>query len=378
MITKSIQKPRDGRKIAYKNGNTIDIINVIKAAAGDKRIVEDVRDFVRDNNLQPTIKSLERLWRFVRTEISYVEDGASQDIQYPSALWQNRYGDCKSKTIFIIACLEALREKYGNSVSWIIRFATYDKFSPYVTHVYPVAVVAGKQIIIDSVWTGFNSEKLPKFLTQNVQRMEVATISGIGNTRYYNEMNGIENIDFDELEGVGNLKSKVRDFILKKALKGFLYVFIDAPLKKGSRTERKTLRQRKILNWISKKFNIPYDVLLANARTAIKKQFKQEPEVLIAEFGLQGKTGAVKGIGCVDPISCAALVTAIGTALIPLLIKYQKGKAEADGVEMDKDDFKVNLSEIGSDLQVTVPQLKAMLKDVQSGKKKVFTKNIHK
>ncbi len=358
MNTKSIQKPRDGRIVHFKKGDNNDIINVMIRSANDKRIVEDVQQFVRDNRLTGSMKDLERLWSFVKYDIQYLEDGSKQDIQYPSALWQSKAGDCKSKTLFIGACLEAM------GIPWICRFATYSPTSKYVTHVYPVALIAGKEIIIDAVWDYFNEQKEPKYKVKNY-KMEVSTISGIGNiqetTEYQDLLYQVEN----GAEFVGSLKDKIRDFILKKCLKGFLYVFIDFPV--TGKTLRKKERQTKILNWASRKFNIPLDTLMKGARAAIKKQFKKEPEELLADFASKGR--GIHGIGCIEPATFVTCIAAVGAALVPII----KALAKKDGVETDKDDFKVDLGELASDTTVPTEKFVERTKMVDKGVKTVNT-----
>ena len=358
MKTNGISKPRDGKKIYFKRGNTQNIIDVIVKTVQNPRIVEDVQRFVLDNRLSGSLEDLYRLWHFVRFEIKYKEDGGAQLIQYPSALWKSKIGDCKSKTVFIIACLETL------GIDWIVRFATYDPSSKVVSHVYPVAVIGGREIILDAVWHEFNNQKEPAYQVKNISKMEVATISGIGTQNYYYG-NGV-----GSLKSLGKkIKKKFRDMVLKKALHGFILPFADFPLK--GKTLAKKEKQVKILNWLSEKFDIPQDELLKQARAKIKKKFKKEPEEILAALVAQGR--GVHGIGCIEPASFIACLTALAPIIAGIIIQVNKARAEKDGIEMSKEDMKLSLDEIAQDTEVDTDQFVKRASDAAAGKKTVNT-----
>jgi predicted transglutaminase-like cysteine proteinase len=169
-------QPSTGETVFYKDGNTVDIQNMIFKVNKD-RIWEQTREFSKQ--FEPTRASLRELWRFVKYEIQYKEDpDGKQYVQYPSRLWYNRQGDCKSFTLFIVSVLQNL------GVPYTIRFTRYEAGA--VTHVYPVAHLPEGDVILDAVWTSFDSEKTyygkaQNFKFQKKKNMaEIYALKGFG------------------------------------------------------------------------------------------------------------------------------------------------------------------------------------------------------
>lgn len=144
--TKSIPKSEYIEKVHYQNGDTEDIIKVIIKAdkKDDKRFCKFAEQFRGDGGLK-------RLWEFVKYQIAYkTDDFGEQNIKLPAALWLARHGDCKSKTLFINQILKCL------GIDYITRFTSYTNLD--FTHVYSIAVLGNKEIILDSVYDYFNKE----------------------------------------------------------------------------------------------------------------------------------------------------------------------------------------------------------------------------
>lgn len=139
-------------------------------AEDDRRFCDFAAQFERSR------AGLHALFLFVKNKIRYKEDPEGfQFIKTPAALWDMRIGDCKSKTLFITQCLRCLR------IPYIIRFVSYNPNTRDVTHVYPIAVLDGKQIIMDTVYGYFDAEKKPYYFPQDYPGMtHIMKISGIG------------------------------------------------------------------------------------------------------------------------------------------------------------------------------------------------------
>jgi hypothetical protein len=139
------------KQLLITNGKTVDIQKVVLSVSKDG-IHTDTKEFSKD--FKPTYNSLWGLWRWVKTNIEYIEDpDGVQWIKDPARLYADRAGDCKSFTLFIVSVLQNLQ------IPYTIRFTSYIKGSKRVTHVYPVAHLNGKDIILDAVWYAFDSEK---------------------------------------------------------------------------------------------------------------------------------------------------------------------------------------------------------------------------
>jgi hypothetical protein len=96
--------------------------------------------------------SAQKVWNFLKYKINYLEDDGNQVVKSPSALMREKVGDCKSYAVFTSGILTNL----GIDHSLVYTSYTND---PTPSHVY---VITGNGIIIDAVWSKFNSEKKPK------------------------------------------------------------------------------------------------------------------------------------------------------------------------------------------------------------------------
>jgi len=132
------------------NVTTTDIINAILYV--DSTAAQDVAGFAK--HFTKDRQGLRKLFHFVKDNIKYIEDAKFSDTQYiksPGALWKMKSGDCKSYTVFIRAVLQAL------NIPSRIKFVSYYKNKP-VTHVYPIATINGRDIILDAVYGYFDQE----------------------------------------------------------------------------------------------------------------------------------------------------------------------------------------------------------------------------
>ena len=143
--------------VVFENGDTNDIIKVMDMGEADfKRYGKDFCIWA-NHNFEATEQSLYKLWKMVREEITYkIDPEGKQLIKAPPALFKIGQGDCKSKTLFINAVLRCLE------IPYVTRYVSYT-MSTTVTHVYTVANLNGKKIIIDSVYQHFNKQAPHKY-----------------------------------------------------------------------------------------------------------------------------------------------------------------------------------------------------------------------
>ena len=141
--------------IHFNWGNTENIIQVIMKVCDKMHLAKQVK------KLSASFKGSDyekcrAVWQWVREHIPYVPDPVgTQIIKHPARTYEyalNGEGsDCKSMTVFVRFCLENM----GIPVK--IRFSSYVK-SHRIQHVYCVAVIDGKEVIVDTVYEYFDLE----------------------------------------------------------------------------------------------------------------------------------------------------------------------------------------------------------------------------
>ncbi len=164
--TSTIPKSDYIEKVHYQDGDTQDIIKVIIKAdkQNDKRFCKFAEQFKGEGGLK-------KLWEFAKYQIAYkTDDFGEQNIKLPAALWLARYGDCKSKTLFINQILKCL------GIDYITRFTGYTNGD--YTHVYSIAVIGNKKVIIDSVFDYFNKEAAYTQKKDYTTMTKISTITG--------------------------------------------------------------------------------------------------------------------------------------------------------------------------------------------------------
>lgn len=151
------QAPR--REILHFNwGNTDQIMTVIMAVANKEHLGKQVEKFSETFRATPgqQYDKLGELWAYVRSNIPYVPDAAGvQQIKHPARTWEDAErgegSDCKSMSVFIRFCL------YNLGIPHFLRFASYIP-SKRIQHVYVVALLDGKEVILDTVYNRFDEE----------------------------------------------------------------------------------------------------------------------------------------------------------------------------------------------------------------------------
>ncbi|MBK9728438.1 MAG: transglutaminase domain-containing protein [Saprospiraceae bacterium] len=146
--TRAIPKPDGVRKTYYEDGGTWDIIKVILMA--DNKLGQYMCDFA--SQFEKSYAGLYDLWSFVHNNIRYVADRPGlEKVKDPRVTWKDGYGDCKSFSLFLASVLKCLGIKYR------YRFAAYGR-SEEPTHVYIVATLNNREVILDSVHDTFDEE----------------------------------------------------------------------------------------------------------------------------------------------------------------------------------------------------------------------------
>ena len=140
------------RVVAYQQGETRDIIKEVLACFKDSK--DQVNNFAPYLRGKTDLETCRNIWNFWKGNITYrIDPDGQQWVKTPSAVWSSGFCDCKSFSVAVASTLYAL------GIKGKFRFASYGSNTTVPTHVYVVATPGGKEIIIDCVWTGFNSQK---------------------------------------------------------------------------------------------------------------------------------------------------------------------------------------------------------------------------
>jgi hypothetical protein len=108
------------------------------------------------------------IFDYLKNNINYKADGASQQVRLPSGLMRTKQGDCKSYSVFTSAVLSNL------GIPHKLVYASYDPKDPTPSHIY---VVTDKGCIIDAVYGKFNAEKKATF--KKTKSMNISYIAGV-------------------------------------------------------------------------------------------------------------------------------------------------------------------------------------------------------
>ena len=137
----TIKQHREVKDLRKRKYNTQDIIELTQEVI--RTDTDDTDRFAK--HLPKNIRGLKELFDFVDQNFEYSEDpDFNQWVQTPSYLWYTKKGDCKSYTVFISSVLSNM------GMPHLIRYVSYG--GPKYTHVFPVAILGGREIPLDVVW----------------------------------------------------------------------------------------------------------------------------------------------------------------------------------------------------------------------------------
>jgi hypothetical protein len=380
MNKKGIEKAKMTEKVVYKDGRTKDIVKVVLDVSN--KIKDDTSRFAKQ--FSPTYFGLNHLWESVKKGIDYLEDpDGVQWIKTPARLAHDLQGDCKSFTLFIVSCLQNM------GLDYTIRFVSYSKTDKTVTHVYPIAYLPnGQEVIMDAVYDRFDEQKTYTF-KKDYPMSEISILSGLGNSNnsgnalgpgyathleqlnqtlpdsllendvtviFPHVFNVLDTSELDSIEGVGNLRDKIKalgkkihtklvnlivKILLPKYATFFLFVFVKNP--QTAEVKRRKEKQEHLASIIAEHLGVSYDDFLKLVAASIQHKTGKSPAQILSLV----TNAKVKGVGCLDPVSLAMCV-GVAKGIIEIFKKLRElfGKSKA----LDKDnDIKDN---DGADLNI--------------------------
>jgi Transglutaminase-like superfamily len=175
---KTYVKPPDNvDDVRTTRGNTSDIIDTIMFAdrfEAQRHLTKDLAERLRGATDFETCRNV---WEFVKKQIKYkIDEAGYERVKSSNKTIYDGFGDCKSFTILEISLLREL------GITCKYKFVSWQAGQP-VTHVYAVAIVDNKEILLDAVHTKFNDEVAYalKIERQMTKIAHVHGISKIGN-----------------------------------------------------------------------------------------------------------------------------------------------------------------------------------------------------
>lgn len=146
MIGLDIPKPNFKNRFIIDRQNTNDIAGLLI-----RGIRESLPQAEKSKNVfkgKTTKETLMRLWDFLKYNVRYkAEPIQNQTIKSLARIYQdkNKGNDCKHFTSFVaIYCIK-------HKIPVMLRLVSFKDNDPTPTHIYPVALVGGKEIPVDAV-----------------------------------------------------------------------------------------------------------------------------------------------------------------------------------------------------------------------------------
>lgn len=125
--------------------------------------------------------TLSNIWHFAFKHLQYTKDELGKEqVRRPARTWADRKRgvDCDCMTVFIGSILRNLQ------IPFVIRLTKYDNRGQF-EHVYPVALLDGKEVILDVVVHQFNYQ-VPFTQKKDVQ-MKLEFLNGFEDSEEFNE-----------------------------------------------------------------------------------------------------------------------------------------------------------------------------------------------
>ncbi len=194
-----------------------------------KQTAWQVKRFVdQEFSGMPLDEACKKLWWWVKEHIEYRKDERGiEQVRSPRRLIHDGFGDCDCMTTFIHACL------YSLGVKRIVRRITEYENLGYFQHIYTLVPCNGSNIIMDTVWNDYNSEKA--FTKKEDYKMELQFLDGIDD-----EAPSIKGIDAQDLLSNRTDFGELGKLLKKKAQGGGG----SAPKKGGGLFKKKTPEQK--------------------------------------------------------------------------------------------------------------------------------------
>lgn len=148
---KNIRPTTNTTRLFKRNAGVPDILDVIFLAT--RYGPAFTQPFAGQLRGRDQVDSAKNVWRFVKSNVVYKRDAPGKEIvKSPGKLVYDGAGDCKSFSVLIGSLLTNL------GITWFYRVAFYDPQEPNAGHIYPVAIIGGREVIVDAVHDAFDEQ----------------------------------------------------------------------------------------------------------------------------------------------------------------------------------------------------------------------------
>ncbi len=156
-INRFAKQSSGDKRVITADADIPDIVNTI--LMGDKESRAFAFDFANRLKGRTVRDTLKNIWGFTKNNVDYVRDNPGSEVVKSAArTLKDKFGDCKSMSILNGAIMYHLGIPYKYRVSF------YDEEKEQ-GHIYPIAMVNGQEIFVDSVVDYFDYQVTPAFYT---------------------------------------------------------------------------------------------------------------------------------------------------------------------------------------------------------------------
>jgi len=209
-----VLQPKNKTFLIAKNQSSKDIVAGINRSIKESK--EDAKKICTYFEDPDPIKSCSKVWHYLKDHLLYVREGSDEQTAKSLAkVFSDKYGDCKHYSSASYSILSAL------NIPVKLRLVSQKIANKEPTHIYTIAVINGKEIIIDPVMNEFNQECNYKYKCD------------LTNKNMMNYMNGvIDNAELGKIKkGSGKKLIKKLTDAKKKENEKIKKAFLDAKKK---------------------------------------------------------------------------------------------------------------------------------------------------
>lgn len=150
-LVKILPKPNNHSKVIKRFQTVNDIVELLLLADLQNSVYSKIlHSYFNTGN---KLKDIRSAYNYALANIQYLKEGTLQTAKTIPAILNFGFGDCKHFSLFLASCCRALNIPYK------FRFTSYNKYNSEASHVYIVANVYGKELILDGVLRIFGAEK---------------------------------------------------------------------------------------------------------------------------------------------------------------------------------------------------------------------------